>query len=92
MRRQRVRNSAMARKNSQLKPETLALCDWTLLVTNLPVEDFTAHDILCLQRLRWQIELLFDLWKTDLSMDQWRSQQPHQILSEIYAKLLLALI
>jgi len=92
MRRQRVRNAAKARKNSQLKPETLALCDWTLLVTNLPAEDFSANDILCLQRLRWQIELLFDLWKTDLSMDQWRSQQPHQILSEIYAKLLLALI
>lgn len=91
-RRKRVRKAASKRKNSRLKPETLALCNWTILATNLPPETFTLDDILCLQRLRWQIELLFKLWKSDLSLDEWRSQQPHQILSEVYAKLLLALI
>lgn len=91
-RRQRVQEAAKGRKKSHLKPETLALCDWTLLVTNLPAEHFSPHDILSLQRLRWQIELLFKLWKTDLSLDHWRTQQPHQILSTLYAKLLLALI
>lgn len=91
-RRKRVREAAKARKKSQLKPETLALCDWTILVTNLPPEAFTLEDIVCLQRLRWQIELLFKLWKTDLAIDEWRSQQPHQILTEVYAKLLLALV
>jgi len=91
-RRKRARESAKARKKSQLKPETLALCDWTILVTNLPPEALTPDEILSLQRLRWQIELLFKLWKTDLSIDAWRSQQPHQILTEVYAKLLLALV
>ena len=91
-RRRRVRKAASKRKNSHLKPETLALCDWTILVTNLPPETFTPEDILCLQRLRWQIELLFKLWKSDLSLDEWRSQQPYQILTEVYAKLLLALV
>ena len=91
-RRKRVRKAASKRKNSNLKPGTLTLCDWTILVTNLPSETFTPDDILCLQRLRWQIELLFKLWKSDLSLDEWRSQLPHQILSEVYAKLLLALI
>ena len=91
-RRRRVREAAMARKKSQLKAETLALCDWTILVTNLPDDSFSCDEILRLQRLRWQIELLFKLWKTGLALDKWRSQQPHQILSEVYAKLLLALI
>ena len=91
-RRKRVRKAASKRKNSSLKPGTLTLCDWTILVTNLPSDTFTPDDLLCLQRLRWQIELLFKLWKSDLSLDEWRSQQPHQILSEVYAKLLLALI
>ena len=27
-----------------------------------------------------------------MSLDAWRSQQPHQILSELYAKLILALV
>ena len=91
-RRQRVLEAARKRNHSQLKPETLALCDWTLLITNLPAADFSPHDILSLQRLRWQIELLFKLWKTELSLDHWRTQHPLQILSEIYAKLLLAVI
>jgi IS4 transposase len=91
-RKKRARKAARKRKNSQLKPETLALCEWTILVTNLPPESYSLADILCLQRLRWQIELLFKLWKSELSLDDWRSQQPHQILSELYAKLILALV
>ena len=91
-RRKRVRKAASKRKKSHLKPETLALCEWTILVTNLPPDAFSSEDILCLQRLRWQIELLFKLWKSELSLDEWRSQQPHQILSEVYAKLLLTLV
>jgi hypothetical protein len=91
-RRRRVREAAKARKKHHLKSETLTLCDWTILLTNLPPETFSPHDLVALQRLRWQIELLFKRWKTDLSMDHWRTQQPHQILSELYAKLLLALI
>ncbi|MEM8862492.1 MAG: IS4 family transposase [Chloroflexota bacterium] len=91
-RRRRVRKAARKRKNSRLKSETLELCDWTILITNLPEERYAVEDILCLQRLRWQIELLFKLWKTTLSLDAWRSEKPNQILTEVYAKLLVALI
>lgn len=91
-RRRRVREAAKARKKSQLKPETLALCDWTILMTNLPADAFAPDDILALQRVRWQIELLFKLWKSEVSLDEWRSSHPYQILSEVYAKLLIGLI
>lgn len=91
-RRQRVREAARARKKSQLKAETLSLCDWTILVTNLEESRFSIPEVLRLLRLRWQIELLFKLWKQHLSLDKWRSKNPFQILSEVYAKLLLALI
>lgn len=91
-RRKRVRESARSRKKSHLKPETLALCDWTIIVTNMSVDDLSVQDALSLLRVRWQIELLFKLWKSELSVDSWRSQHPYRILSEIYAKLLVALI
>ena len=91
-RRKRVEESARSRRHSQLKAETLALCDWTILVTNLSAEELTVLEALCLLRLRWQIELLFKLWKQSLSLDEWRSKQAFQIMSEVYAKLLLALI
>jgi hypothetical protein len=87
----RVRTEAKDRSRSQLKPETLDLCQWTILITNLDDDQASVNQILCLVRLRWQIELLFKLWKDELSLDTWRSQQPYRILSEVYAKLLLAL-
>ncbi len=91
-RRKRVRDAAKSRKQSQLKAETLKLCDWTLIVTNLDAEVLSVHDALRLLRLHWQIELHFRLWKQQLSLDEWRTKQPYHILSKVYAKLLLALV
>lgn len=45
-----------------------------------------------LLRVRWQIELLFKLWKSHAKIDEWRSANPWRILCEIYAKLLCILI
>jgi hypothetical protein len=39
-------------------------------------------------RLRWQIELLFKLWKQHGHIDKWRSEKPWRILCELYAKLI----
>lgn len=85
-----VREAAKARRHSQLQAATLELCQWTVIVTNLT--DLTIPELLTLLRLRWQIELLFKLWKQDLRLDEWRSQNPYQILSELYAKLLIIVI
>lgn len=91
-RRKRVREAAKARKKTQLKNETLDLCAWTIMVTNLEVDNLSIDEALRLLRLRWQIELLFKLWKQHLSLDEWRSDNPCQILSEVYAKLIGALV
>jgi hypothetical protein len=66
----------------------LALAGWTLLVTNAPVELISLVEALVLYRVRWQIELLFKLWKQHGQIDQWRTAKPARILCELYAKLL----
>jgi len=90
-RRERVRQDA-ARRGHLPRPETLALCDWVVMVTNLPADDLSPAEAILLLRLRWQIELLFKLWKQTLAVDDWRTQQPWQILTEVFAKLLLAVV
>jgi hypothetical protein len=70
----------------------LALADWTLLVTNAPPTLISIREALVLARARWQIELLFKLWKNEGHLDEWRSANPDRILCEIYAKLTALII
>jgi hypothetical protein len=44
--------------------EQLAWCGWTVLVTNRPPELLTWKEVVVLYRARWQIELMFKLWKS----------------------------
>jgi hypothetical protein len=65
---------------------------WTLLVTNMPGDCLTLREALVLVRVRWQIELLFKLWKSHGRVDESQSTKPWRILCEVYAKLLTMLV
>lgn len=89
----RRRLKAEARKRGQaVSKKRLALADWTILVTNVPVEMLSLEEGLVLARARWQIELLFKLWKQHGQIDEWRSEKPWRVLCEVYAKLIALLI
>ena len=69
-----------------------AWCDGTLLVTNTPPALFSLHEALVLARARWQIEVLFQLWKSQGVIDASRSRTPWRILCEIFATVLAMLV
>jgi hypothetical protein len=90
-RRQRIRESAR-KQQRPAKAQTLALAEWTYVAANVPQTLLTPAAAECLLRVRWQIELLFKLWKSHGHLDHSRSANPERILTEIYAKLLALLI
>lgn len=90
-RRRRLRQEAK-RKGQTISKRTLALAAWTLLVTNVPVDLLSVEEALVLLRARWQIELLFKLWKSLGRLDESRSAQPWRQLCELYAKRLALLV
>jgi len=90
--RRRKLKKASKRKGQTLSQERLALCEWSLFVTNISSDRLTPEEILVLARLRWQIELLFKLWKSHGHIDVSRSEKPWRILCELYAKLIGMLI
>jgi Transposase DDE domain len=90
-RRRRIR--AAARKHGRTPTaEVLARADWTLLVTNAPVALLAVDEALVLQRARWQLELLFKLWKQHGKIDESRSAKPWHVLCDVFAKLLAVLV
>jgi hypothetical protein len=91
-RRQQLYEATRRRCSAVPRPETLALCAWTVMVTNLAPEQVSPPEALLLLRLRWQIELLFKLWKQSFALTAWHTHQPQQILTEVFAKLLLAVV
>lgn len=90
-RRQRIKES-YRKKGRQPSAKLLQLVAWTLVLTNVPQDKLSLKEALVLLKIRWQIKLLFKLWKSYLFIDQWTSQNPWRILTEIYAKLLVAII
>jgi hypothetical protein len=90
-RRQRLRDEAR-RRGQSVSTRGLALADWTIRVTNVPAAQLTVAEAMVVARVRWQIELLFKLWKSHGKIDEWRSANPWRILTEVYAKLLAMVI
>jgi hypothetical protein len=58
----------------------------------VPAERLTLQEALVLAHARWQIELLFKLWKSQGGIDESRSTHPWRILCELCTKLLAMVI
>jgi DDE family transposase len=85
-RRQRLQK--YRRRRGRVHRDRWRLADWTIYVTNIPAERLSVAEALILARCRWQIELLFKLWKSEGRVHESRSHKPWKVLCEIYAKLL----
>jgi hypothetical protein len=90
-RRRKGRREAQIRGRSY-SPRAELLAGWTIAVTTVPAALLNLSESLVLLRLRWQIELLFKLWKEHGLLDEWRTQKAERILCEIYAKLISLLL
>lgn len=80
------------RKGRTLSATTRALSAWELLVTNVPHRQLSTDEAWILRGVRWQIELLFKLWKQHGKVDESRGKQPARVLAELYAKLIGLLV
>jgi hypothetical protein len=77
------------KKGYRPKACTLELRGWSIYVTNT---DLPAAQVQALMRLRWQIEVMFKLWKSHGGLQRSQSADPQRILCETYAKLLAAVL
>jgi hypothetical protein len=87
-RRERMRKQQTSKGRRYLGTDPWVLADWTVYATNVSADLLSVDEALVLGRCRWQIELLWKLWKSEGRIDESRSAKPWRILTEVYAKLL----
>jgi len=76
------------RRQEPVCQQTLELADWTILLTDASAKRLHFEDALVLLRERWQMELLYKLWKQYGQIDEWRTSHGWRALCELYAKLI----
>ena len=69
--------------------EHLEWCNWTLFVTNCPASLLTWQEVVVMYRSRWQVELLFKLWKSNNRLAAHaESRSVDWQMAEFWAKLI----
>jgi len=80
------------KKGFHLTDEYKARAHFNLLITNTLQEDISDSQIYLLYKIRWQIELIFKIWKSTCGINKVHPMKYHRLMCFFYAKFLLILI
>jgi hypothetical protein len=85
--RQRLRDYE-CKKGRQPTRERLALASWMVVLTHVPEELLSARAVWVLARVRWQVAIVFRVWKSRLRVEACRRRNVGRVWCEWYAKLM----
>jgi len=72
----------------KFKEEFCQTAGLNVFITNIPKEIMSAPEVYNTYKLRWQIELVFKIWKSIGEIHLIKDVKPERLLSLLYAKLL----
>ena len=81
-----------ARKGKTLHPSTVVAAGWTIVITSLAAEEFSAQKIGELYRLRWRIEIAFKHAKSGVGLARPPGEDPDLAKVHILCHLLAILL
>ncbi len=80
------------KKGHQTGTEYTDRARFNLFVTNIGTEMLTLQSIPLFYKLRWQIELIFKVWKSTFGIQATRKMKLERFLCLLYSKLLLIMV
>lgn len=91
---QRIKNASKHAKSKgcQLSNEYKIKSKYNIYITNVPQEKLSFKDIVHLYRLRWQIELVFKSWKSNLSLHKTKKVKKERFECQLIARIIWALV
>ena len=86
-----------AKKNAKKKGYTpsqahLVLLAWNLFITNVPRTIWKTETVGRVYPIRWQVELIFKSWKSDLHVASIKTKKADTTLWYLYGRMLLILL
>jgi len=92
-RRRKAQYVARDKGRRSISEGQLNLCDYVILITNIPVTKIPAEIIGTIYRIRWSIELIFKTWKSQLKLQvNLRGYKATRIECLVYATLITCLL
>jgi len=76
------------RKKRSLSPNFKVLASVNTYITNAPKKKLPSHVCRLFYAIRWQIELIFKLWKSNFALERVAGIRKERVLCSLYAKLL----
>lgn len=70
------------------KQEYLEILGWTIFLTNASNQMLSVEQVTLLYRVRWQIELVFKLWKSYAGINHIAKWRGERVLTELFAKMI----
>lgn len=86
--RRRRAHATEKKRGFQYSSAYLSLLDWNIYITNVPPERLSGEQVRRVYGMRWQVELLFKLWKMQGELDHVAGRTGGRVMCELYAKLL----
>ena len=86
-----------AKRNARTHGKTLSeaylsFLGWSVFLTNVPAHMLSTPQVVTFYRIRWQVELIFKLWKSYCGLEHILAFRPERVLTEFYAKLLVIVL
>lgn len=66
--------------------------DWLIFVTNAPPTLLSIEQVAVVYRVRWQIEILFKVWKQEINWDVMGHWRVERVLCQFFARCLALLL
>lgn len=88
----RKREYESRKKGWKITDEFKARAHFTMMITNVPEEDLPVENIYKLYKTRWQIELIFKVWKSIMGINKIHPMKYHRLMCLLYAKFILFLV
>jgi len=86
--RRRKAREAARKKGHAPSATYLRLLAWSLYITNTTSQQLSREQIMTFYRVRWQIELIFKVWKSQAKLAHVGNFRPERVLCQLFARLI----